>query len=102
MRHDAEAIRDLKQETLRALRLTHPHIVRVHDFVEDATLAGITMELVDGRSLAQLKAVQPHGCFEPAEILAWLPGVCTARLPRGLAPTSTFVLARVAPTSSTT
>lgn len=32
---DPLAVADLKRENTRSLRLTHPHIVRVHDFVED-------------------------------------------------------------------
>src|SRR4051812_34736809 len=36
---DAEAIEELKEETRRARKLTHPNIVRIHDFVRDPNLA---------------------------------------------------------------
>ena len=75
---DAEAVRDLKRETRRALRLTHPRIVRIYDFVEDAHGAGIAMEYVPGRSLAALKLEQPTGCFEVAALAGWVAQLCDA------------------------
>jgi serine/threonine-protein kinase len=39
---DAAAVDELKEETRRARRLTHPNIVR------DGTLAAVSMEYVDG------------------------------------------------------
>src|SRR5262249_32710993 len=37
--HDPAILADLKRETRRSLELTHPHIVRIHDFVQDANSA---------------------------------------------------------------
>src|SRR3954462_6678373 len=31
IRHDAAALDDLRRETSRSRKLTHPHIVRIHD-----------------------------------------------------------------------
>lgn len=45
--NDPAAINDLKRETRRSLQLTHPHIVRIYDFVEDSRLAAVAMEFVD-------------------------------------------------------
>ncbi len=75
---DEEAINDLKRETRRALRLTHPRIVRIYDFVEDAHGAGITMEYVDGRTLTSLKLEQPARCFEVSTLRPWVAQLCEA------------------------
>src|SRR3954452_3745123 len=32
IRHDAMALDDLRRETARSRRLTHPNIIRIHDF----------------------------------------------------------------------
>ena len=73
VRWDPGAFDDLKAETRRARQLTHPNIVRIHDFVEDAGAAAISMELVEGRTLTELRLERPNKIFEPAEILSWLP-----------------------------
>jgi serine/threonine protein kinase len=36
LKRDAAAVDDLKAETRKARQLTHPHIVRIHEFWEDA------------------------------------------------------------------
>ncbi len=73
VRWDPGAFDDLKAETRRARQLTHPNIVRIHDFVEDAGAAAISMELVEGRTLTELRLERPNKVLEPAEILSWLP-----------------------------
>jgi len=65
---DKESIAEFKRETRRNLELTHPHIVRIYDFVQDGQGAAISMEFVDGVSLSALKTERPHGIFPPAEI----------------------------------
>src|SRR5947208_2882029 len=45
---DAAAREELKRETRRCLELTHPNILRIHDFLEDGDLAAIAKEYVDG------------------------------------------------------
>jgi TonB family protein len=52
--HAAEAIRLLQQEATTAQRLEHPHIVRVLDFDRDGEFAFMTMEWLEGESLAAL------------------------------------------------
>jgi serine/threonine protein kinase len=71
---DPEAIADLKRETRRALELTHPNIVRIHDFLPDGESACICMEYIDGETLAALKVAR--GCLDVNDILPWLFQLC--------------------------
>lgn len=72
MANDEDAVEALKTETKRAMELTHPHIIRVHDFAHAGDLAGVVMEQAVGGSLAERRSERPGGYFEPAEILAWV------------------------------
>src|SRR5436309_15943241 len=47
MIQDRSLLDQLKRETKRCLELTHPHIVRIHDFVHDERSGCISMEYVD-------------------------------------------------------
>jgi serine/threonine protein kinase len=75
---DTEGIIDLKKEVLRGMELTHPGIVRVFSFEQDATTAAIVMEYVQGQSLAQMKGLRPSRCFDCEEVLPWLEQLCAA------------------------
>jgi len=75
---DAAALKELKTETRRGLDLSHPHIVRIYDFVDDDNSAAIAMEYIDGRTLSDLRATTEHGVFTAEQIAIWLPGVCEA------------------------
>jgi TPR repeat protein/serine/threonine protein kinase len=75
---DKEAISDLKRETRRSLELTHTHIVRIHDFVQDKTWAGISMEYVEGDTLSAYKVDQPNGHFEVDALRPWVAQLCDA------------------------
>lgn len=66
------ALEELKRETRRNLDLTHPHIVRIYDFVTDGQHAAIAMEYVPGTSLAARKMEQPKGIFPVEEIRRWV------------------------------
>ncbi len=70
--HDRHAVERLKHETRRNLKLSHPNIVRVHDFLQDASGAAIMMEYVEGWSLWTLKVDKPNQIFSVAEITPWL------------------------------
>jgi serine/threonine protein kinase len=72
------ALADLKRETRRALELTHPHIVRVHDWLTDGEHAAVCMEYVDGKPLSALRAMKPGGVFEVDEIREWVGQLCEA------------------------
>lgn len=75
---DPEALADLKRETRRNLDLTHPHIVRIYDFVSDSRTAAISMEYVDGASISALKLEKPDRVFTIAELRPWLEQLCAA------------------------
>lgn len=75
---DAAGRSELKQETLRSRELTHRNIVRIHDFVEDEHHAAITMELVEGTNLTELRVRRPEGYFEADNVAQWLPELCEA------------------------
>lgn len=75
---DTVAEAELKEETRRARRLTHPNIVRIHDFVRDAKLAAVSMESVDGDTLANLRLTQPGKVFSAATLAPLVTQLCAA------------------------
>ena len=61
---DAIALKDLISEVQKARMLSHPNIVRIHDFVKlPDEPPFITMEFVDGTDLNSLRSQQPNGYF---------------------------------------
>ena len=78
MIQDRSLLDQLKRETKRCLELTHPHIVRIHDFVHDERSGCISMEYVDGETLSNLRAEKEHRVFEPDEIAGWVSQLCDA------------------------
>ena len=75
---DEQAREDLKKEVLLSQELTHPNIIRVHNFEEDPLWAAISMEWVDGKSLNKLKAERPNSLFSVAELTPWIAPLCDA------------------------
>ncbi len=75
---DPAAVKELKTETRRGLELSHPHIVRIYDFVDDDEAAAISMEFIDGKTLSDLRLSRDPIVFTVAEIAAFLPGICDA------------------------
>jgi serine/threonine protein kinase/Tfp pilus assembly protein PilF len=78
MIQDRAVIDQLKRETKRCLELTHPHIVRIYDFVHDERSGCISMEYVDGETLAGLRCQKEQEVFEPLELSAWIGQLCEA------------------------
>lgn len=76
--NDRVAVERLKHETRRNLKLSHPNIVRVHDFLQGTSGAAILMEYVEGWSLWTMKVDKPHQIFTIAEITPWLRELCDA------------------------
>jgi serine/threonine protein kinase/tetratricopeptide (TPR) repeat protein len=76
--HDRSLLSELKRETKRSLELTHKNIVRIHDFVFDQTTACISMEYVDGDTLANLRSEKDRKVFEPNDLSAWTAQLCDA------------------------
>ena len=91
MMHDHAALDDLKRETKRCLELTHPHIVRIHDFIHDERSGCISMEYVDGETLSNLRAEKERRVFEPDEIAAWISQLCGHSTTRTITRTSSIV-----------
>src|SRR5205809_272984 len=78
MIQDRAALDQLKRETKRCLELTHPHIVRIHDFIHDERSGCISMEYIDGETLSNLRAEKEQRVFEPDEIATWITQLCDA------------------------
>jgi serine/threonine protein kinase/Tfp pilus assembly protein PilF len=71
MIQDRALFDQLKRETKRCLELTHPHIVRIHDFVHDERSGCISMEYIDGETLSTLRAEKEQKVFQPDQIVTW-------------------------------
>src|SRR5436853_1800519 len=78
MIHDRAAFDQLRRETKRCLELTHPHIVRINDFVHDERSGCISMEYIDGETLSNLRAEKEQKVFEPDELTPWTSQLCDA------------------------
>ncbi len=76
--NDRASLNELKKETRRSLELTHPHIVRTYDFVQDSSVAGISMEYVDSDTLRNLRIDQPDGVFQTGQLGDWTRHLCSA------------------------
>jgi serine/threonine protein kinase len=76
--HDRAVLGDMKRETRRSLDLTHKNIVRIYDFVHSDQSGCISMEYIDGDTLSNLRADQPHKVFEPHELADWTSQLCDA------------------------
>ena len=69
---DSRAMTEIKQETKRNRAIVHPRILRVHDLIEEENWAAITMDHVEGESIASLKRKREKGVFNPSEIAPWI------------------------------
>jgi formylglycine-generating enzyme required for sulfatase activity len=76
--HDETAVDDLRRETQRCMKLSHTHIVRVHDLVEEGGAAAIVMEYVKGKTLAKLRLEKAGRVFEVGEVREWVRQVVEA------------------------
>ena len=76
--HDRGLLDSLKAETRRSLELTHRHIVRIYDFVQDREAACISMEYIDGDTLSHLRAKRPSLVFEAAALGRYVTELCEA------------------------
>lgn len=75
---DKQEIERLKSETRRSLKLSHPNIVRIYDFIQTHQGAAVAMEYVDGWSLWSLRVDKPRQIFTVDEILPWVRDLCDA------------------------
>lgn len=66
IRFDPVALDDLRRETSRSRKLTHPNIIRIHDFYEAKNEeAFISMEYIEGLNLAAVRMEMP------GRVLTW-------------------------------
>ncbi len=65
---DADAYAHFKQELRLARRVTHRNVVRTHDLGESDGVPFITMEFVDGKSLAEI--IRARGALSTAVVVA--------------------------------
>ena len=76
---DPAALSAMRRETLRSRKLSHPNILRIHDFFEEGgEVPFIAMELVRGSNLADLRRQQPEGFFSWDDIWTWADQLCQA------------------------
>jgi len=75
---DGAAVNELKAETRHARRLTHPNIVRIYHFEREGGMAAISMELVDGVTLAKLRLEQPGTVFSAEAVAPLMGQLCRA------------------------
>jgi formylglycine-generating enzyme required for sulfatase activity len=73
---DTRAMSELKQEAKRNRQLIHPRIVRVHDLVEDERWAAISMDHVQGETLASLQQKRPGKAFNPSDLATGVAELC--------------------------
>jgi serine/threonine protein kinase len=76
--HDRALLDSLKAETRRSLELTHRHIVRIYDFVQDPEAACISMEYIDGDTLSHLRAQRPKLVFDAPALQRYVAELCEA------------------------
>ncbi len=79
IRCDPVALDDLRRETARSQKLTHPNIVRIHDLYEpEGEDAFISMEYVDGSHLGTVRVQQAERVLSWAFLEPLVPQLCDA------------------------
>ena len=76
---DAGALQELRRETLKSRKLSHPNIVRVHDLYEaPGERMFLSMEFVDGVDLHTLRANRPGFVLPWSQIGPLMRQLCAA------------------------
>ena len=76
---DPVALSDLRRETVRSHRLTHPNIIRIHDFHQQADgVAFFSMEYVDGMTLSAWRLERSEQVFSWGQLAPWVKQLCAA------------------------
>jgi len=73
---DPQAVERFKREARAAKRLSHPNIVRIHEFYESAGKKFISMEYIEGRDIK--KVLIEHGHLTVPEIRHYFTQMCSA------------------------
>ena len=74
---DKVAVSDLKREVRRAIDLSHPNIVKIHDFLTDSRTVAVSMEYLAGDTLAALRLDQPDQVFSVEILSPWVAQLCS-------------------------
>ena len=74
--HDEVALARLRREALVSAALSNPHIVEVHDLVEEDGRPYLIMELVEGEDLK--RRIYQRGALDPLEALDIARQICEA------------------------
>jgi len=79
IRSNPVALDYLRTETARSHKLTHPHIVRIHDLHEEESgMAFVAMEYVDGPTLEAMRLQQPNRVVGWEQLQPLVQQLCTA------------------------
>ncbi|MFI5276466.1 MAG: serine/threonine-protein kinase [Ktedonobacterales bacterium] len=73
---DESAYTRLRREALVSAAVTHPHIVEVHDLIEEDGVPYLILELVEGEDLKQ--RIHQRGALDPFDALAVARQTCLA------------------------
>ncbi|MCP5525426.1 MAG: SUMF1/EgtB/PvdO family nonheme iron enzyme [Verrucomicrobiales bacterium] len=77
--HDPVALNDLRRETVKSHRLTHPNVIRIHDFHQQPDgVAFISMEYVDGMTLSGWRLQQQKQVFPWPQLAPLVQQLCAA------------------------
>ncbi|MSR67182.1 MAG: FHA domain-containing protein [Pedosphaera sp.] len=76
---DEVALSDLKREVQKSRKISHPHVIRIHDFIQPAGEQPlISMEFVDGRDLGAMRHAKPNQIFSWLELAPIVLELCDA------------------------
>jgi len=77
--YNPEALEDMRRETCKSRKLSHPNIIRIHDLHEgEGELPFISMEYIEGAALSSIKAQRPNRLFPWPEIQPLMKQLCEA------------------------
>jgi len=74
VRNDERAMEEIRKEVKKNRQLIHPHILRVHDLVEEPEFVAISMDSFTGESLAA--RLKQQRTLTPDAIQPWLGSLC--------------------------
>ena len=76
---DEIALSDLKREVQKSRKISHPHVVRIHDFIQPVGEQPlISMEFIDGSDLGVMRHSRPHQIFTWLELAPIVLQLCDA------------------------
>ena len=79
IRQDKDALKDLRRETQKSRKLSHPNIIRIHDLNQfEGVDPFISMEFVEGETMSSLRDKQPSGVFSWEVLRPLMVQLCTA------------------------